>query len=753
MKMKRSYKGKISVLLMVIFIVLSAVGITIFASAAETGAQNYTATPITSISSTEDLQKFVDSVNTGGLTYEGQTVVLQNDIAWEGKWESIEQFDGTFKGEGHTISGLTDAFITNLGENGTLENLNIRSNILFSKGNVGGIVDTNYGVISYCTFGGIINSEEGTNENENGCGGITGFNDGLIENCSTTSDTIIVRKGAFVGGIAGRFTGGPTKLSFTKGIYNCVNNATIEVDQSALINYTGAMGGICGYLICPGNTQQLKNLSTSIQNCTNNGNLTSSAACTGGIVGISENGKITDCQNNGNITQSGSLWTGGIVGSFNQTLMSPNSDDTDLIYIKDCINRGNITGITRVGGIVGGDETMGKTSYMTIEDCINIGDITTNGYGGGISGYNVSKIKRCYNTGNVYGNLMGQELTAVDGWNAVGGIAAINSNEISYCFNIGEVKIDVDESLQYIGISGGLVGENSGAGKLVCCYNSGQVTGNHNSSTSETDNTVYYGGLIGQGSISAIENSTFNKTSAGKAERAVASYIGEDSDLGLEEIKMTGEAAKENMPYLFEDGVFEIMEDITIDGVHYSFTPVLADIENPYSIDPDKMMSNASYAYVKIMAHIKIIFTQGEEFEEEGYLTNVGLGEDFEFGLNFSEVEHYYNIEEVIIIVNGESITPDNDGVYCLANLQTDTIIEATLKLSEKAPEIVPDVPTPDAPSQNENAAENSNSNATNNTIEQVENAKTGDIAIMGIILLALISFVAIAFVIKKKKK
>ena len=90
---------------------LLAVGITIFASAEETGAQNYTATPITSISSTEDLQKFADSVNTGGLTYEGQEVVLQNDIVWEGTWQSIEQFDGTFKGEGHTISGLTDAFI------------------------------------------------------------------------------------------------------------------------------------------------------------------------------------------------------------------------------------------------------------------------------------------------------------------------------------------------------------------------------------------------------------------------------------------------------------------------------------------------------------------------------------------------------------------------------------------------------------------------------------------------------------------
>lgn len=749
MKMKRNYFGKISVLLSIALIALCAAGITLFASAAETNTQAQTAEPITSIGSAEDLQTFVDSVNTGGLTYEGQEIVLQSDIVFEGEWEAIEQFDGTFKGEGHTISGLTDTFITNLGEPGRVENLNIRSEILYSIGNIGGIADINHGIISGCTFGGIINSHEG--KSENGCGGITGVNDGRIENCSTTSNTIILRKGVFVGGIAGVFTGEPTKLPFTKGIYNCVNNATIKTDEAILVNYAGATGGICGYLICPENAQQLKNLSVSIKDCINNGNLTSSAACTGGIVGISENGKITDCQNNGNITQTESLWTGGIVGSFNQT-KAHSSDATDIIYIKKCRNSGNITGITRVGGIVGGDETMGKTSYMTIEDCINSGNITTNGYGGGISGYNASKIKRCYNTGDVYANLIGQELDAVDGWNGVGGITAVSSNEISYCFNIGEVKIDVDEPLQYIGISGGLVGRQDGAGKLVCCYNSGPVTGNHDSSTTE-EHTVYYGGIIGKGSISTIENCTFNKTSAGKAKRSVASYIGEDSDYGLEASQMTGEAAKENMPYLFEDGMFEIMEDVTIDSVNYSFTPVLAGMENPYSIDSDKMIATASFPYIKIIYHQKTITPQGEEFEGERHLTNVALGEDFCFWFDFSEYEEYeykykYDIE-ITVIVDGEVITPNDEGRYCLANLSTNTVINATFKFSEKTP--TPNTPTPNDPAQNENA--NGNSNATNNTIEQAENVKTGDVAIMGIILLALISVVVIIiFIIKKKK-
>lgn len=739
MKTKRSYFGKISILLTVALIVLSAVGITIFASAAETDVPTYTAEPVTAISSAEDLQKFADSVNTGGLTYEGQEVVLQNDILWEGTWQSINQFNGTFNGQGHTISGFTDAFITTVGETGKIENLNIRSNIWFSKGNIGGIVDINEGIISGCTFGGILNSEEG--ESENGCGGIAGDNFyGRIENCSTTSDTIIHRKGAYVGGIAGISRNDTSYKPFVPGIYNCVNNATVEVDTSALINISGAMGGICGYLICTGYAYQLKNMSISIQDCINNGDLTSHWACTGGIVGISENGKITGCQNNGNINQLDNHWTGGIVGSFNQKVYK-NSNATDAIYIKNCINRGNVTGMTRVGGIVGGDETNYTTSYyMTIEDCINTGDITTNGYGGGISGYNTSKIKRCYNTGNVYANLIGQELTAVDGWSGVGGIAAVNANEISYCFNIGEVKIDVDEPLQYVGISGGLIGRQDYIGKIIYSYNSGPVTGNHNSSTNKTKSTVYYGGLVGKGDKESVENCAFNKTSAGKAERAIGSYIGEDSDLGLKATEMMGEAAKENMPYLFEDGVFEIMEDITIDGVHYSFTPVLADIENPYSIDPDKMMSNASYAYVKV------ILPQGDGYlvaAAESYDPNhIEIGGDFGFYVTLDEAYKNY---DVIVTANGEIITPTSEGIYYLTNLQSSPNLEVSLK----APEIVPN-----NPAQNENASDNSNTNNTNNTIEQVENAKTGDVAIMEIILLALIcGIVTVVFAIKKRNK
>ncbi len=204
------------------------------------------------------------------------------------------------------------------------------------------------------------------------------------------------------------------------------------------------------------------------------------------------------------------------------------------------------------------------------------------------------------------------------------------------------------------------------------------------------------------------------------------------------------------MPYLFEDGMFEIIEDITIDGVHYSFTPVLADMENPYSIDPDKMITNASYAYVKVIVNQKIITPQGEEIEEEYHMCNVGLGEDLKFYLDPSSIVSQYNIEEITLIVDGKVITPDNDGFYCLTNLQNDTIIDFTLKLSEKSP----NTPTPNDPAQNENASDNSNTNTSNNTIEQVENAKTGDVAIMGVILLALIcGIVAIVFAIKKRNK
>ena len=84
----------------------------------------------------------------------------------------------------------------------------------------------------------------------------------------------------------------------------------------------------------------------------------------------------------------------------------------------------NVTGQSRVGGIVG-------WSYALIENCYVSGTVTgTNNHVGGIVGENAHFVKNCYSTATVSGNI------------DVGGVAGVTNDEYSfleYCYATGEI--------------------------------------------------------------------------------------------------------------------------------------------------------------------------------------------------------------------------------------------------------------------------------------------------------------------------
>lgn len=194
------------------------------------------------------------------------------------------------------------------------------------------------------------------------------------------------------------------------------------------------------------------------------------AGCAG-IVGEASsitNITIRKCINTGNIT--GGTYIGGIY--------SNTSIGYGEFLIEDCYNTGNLSGTgesCQVGGIAGDiDFRDSKYSPVTIRRCYNTGKISGGCYVGGIIGYDETKttIEECYNTAEVKGKRY------------VGGIVGLSPNlTITKSYNTGAVEAEKD----YLG---GIV-SYCGKSTLTDVYNSGTIR------ATKPDQDFGIGGLIG----------------------------------------------------------------------------------------------------------------------------------------------------------------------------------------------------------------------------------------------------------------
>lgn len=167
-------------------------------------------------------------------------------------------------------------------------------------------------------------------------------------------------------------------------IENCTNNA----DVTALNNHVGGITGRC------------QSADGIFINCHNTGSV-SGGAYVGGIAG-SCLGDVTNCTNTGDVTGSAQYGVGGIIGI---------TSDASSVSVTGCYNTGDITSTTTgfawVGGIVGSFPN--QNARGSIESCYNTGVVSATAEGsvcsGGILGGGYGDITNCYNTGTVTGSV------------------------------------------------------------------------------------------------------------------------------------------------------------------------------------------------------------------------------------------------------------------------------------------------------------------------------------------------------------
>ncbi len=246
-----------------------------------------------------------------------------------------------------------------------------------------------------------------------------------------------------------------------------VKNLTIDDSSVNTAAYTGLIAGYClgDVLDC-----------TVSSSCTITGQ-----SSTGGLVGYSK-GRMSGDTNLGSVNGQYTA-TGGVVGTM--------AGKSDALY--SCINRGKVSGKTRVGGVAGYVPTL--TESITVKSCTNHGEVSSSSdLAGGVLGlvdgtaYG-AYVKDCVNKGTVSGTgtlggvvagTKGEKARVTDCQNKgevrgtySGGVVGSNEGEVSRCANFADVVANTE--------AGGIVGyQNAGTGKIDKCYNDGTITANSN---------------------------------------------------------------------------------------------------------------------------------------------------------------------------------------------------------------------------------------------------------------------------------
>lgn len=284
------------------------------------------------IASAEDFSAVAQKI-TADNTAKGEYFVLLNDIDFGGTAENPFQFpsvgkaaitnittvawgfEGVLNGANHTISGIYHTNCAN--------DANGKFNALFSSLGAGGVVRNlvfgadNY-VKSYNYVAPFVCINKG----------------GVIENCVNYADIIAADFAAC--GICGYIVGG-------SGIVrNCINNGDIVAKTYASGIVAGSQSGKAVGIA------DADYANVIVNNCTNNGNIsTVNGVGSAGIAGAFS-GVITNCTNNGDIddsngTSASILYTAGIVSCI-----------TYLSDVSGNVNNGDVSGGNYVGGIIGG---------------------------------------------------------------------------------------------------------------------------------------------------------------------------------------------------------------------------------------------------------------------------------------------------------------------------------------------------------------------------------------------------------------
>lgn len=252
------------------------------------------------VTSADGLMNIAKLVN-GGKT--DINITLDKDIDLTGKeWTPIgtgysNKYTGTFDGGGHTIKGLTvttnDQFVGlfgSIGYAGTVKNVMMEDVQITS------------------------------NRSSGFAGGVAGYSDGTIENCSVSGS---VSGTVYVGGVVGAQLEG--------SITGCSSSATVK----GMVD----VGGVAGQT----------NSSATLTACYATGNVTLEIApkmniAGGGLVGMNAGSSLLACYATGNVTSTGSstgyVHIGGLLGDTYTTVTAcywKNNKEQGIGYNKEGI--------------------------------------------------------------------------------------------------------------------------------------------------------------------------------------------------------------------------------------------------------------------------------------------------------------------------------------------------------------------------------------------------------------------------------
>ncbi|MGO5238922.1 InlB B-repeat-containing protein, partial [Bilifractor sp. LCP21S3_E12] len=314
-------------------------------------------------------------------------------------WSGIPNFNGTFIGNHHFISGL---YIEN------------------SSGNLGFFNNVNGGSISDFTLKNVFLNvtRHGEKASEYNAGAIVGtYNGAGISNCGVYGKVCVnsttVVDGMNIAGLVG-YIGNKNSCTLS----NCLFSGDIFLNNNSSTSVSGCVGGLIGSWGSDWNKKQ------NVKNCASDGNIKAeSFNRVGGLIGEAQN--INSSNEGISITNScnfsnvdGGYYTGGLIGKTE----CPRS-------FNGCFNNGNISGSNAVGGICGYQEIDFNDEY--VNDCYNRGDISltegisTQGGSGGIFGdIRTGSVGQVHlNNGYSFGNLTGNYAGALVGSYGLGGWA------------------------------------------------------------------------------------------------------------------------------------------------------------------------------------------------------------------------------------------------------------------------------------------------------------------------------------------
>lgn len=277
----------------------------------------------------------------------------------------------------------------------SLENCYAEGNIT-GKRFVGGVVGKAMEVIAVnCFAKGKVTGTSSVGGFAGSAGGSSSGN--IIENCYAYGEVIGEES---VGGFAGLTSGSTNGNGLILKACHALGNVTA----------TQQVGGLVGNF----------SFHNSVYNCSATGTV-KGTSCVGGLIGDGYAMKeIKNCYSTGDVIAKGNF-VGGIIGR------TSNNNDTD---ITGCYSTGNISGVERVGGVMGFCDTI-----LSLSDCYSTGNISGQKDVGGVVGYLFwmrGPMTGCSSQGRVSGD------TNIGG--LVGQISSFLDLSIDNCISSAEVS-------------------------------------------------------------------------------------------------------------------------------------------------------------------------------------------------------------------------------------------------------------------------------------------------------------------------